>query len=65
MKVTNVIIFQTINRGVHIAANIGLFRLNVVVNSKMFSFDRFLDFREYFCGIARTFRSPCFISKSG
>ena len=38
-----------------VVLQIGLFVLNAVINGKMFSFDGFLGFRKFFCGIERAF----------
>ena len=51
MKTANVIIFLTINQEFNSAINITLFRLNVVMNGKMFSFDSFLSFYKSFGAI--------------
>ena len=48
MKAAKVIIFQTNNRDLTVLQMLGLFRLDAVMDGKVFSFDGFLGFRKVF-----------------
>ena len=49
------LLFKQLTEDLLVLEILGLFRLNVAINRKMFSFESFLSFRKSFCGIERVF----------